>query len=204
MGQGGAQAFADDRLMHVVEEREQKRDGNGLHLVFLGEGDDGVDVIFNQRRDNPAGGIQTLLHFQTAIAGDQQARRVLEQIVQRGAGRTPQFQDVAEALGRDQHGLGALALQNGVGHHRCGMGQQRDIGGGNAVFGERDGEALDHALAEIPRRGGDLGNANAARGFIHQGDIRKSAANIHAHTPTHHAASNSVIARQSSVLAPPC
>ncbi len=65
------------------------------------------------------------------------------------------------------------------------MRQQRYVGGVDAVLVQSLADAVDHGLAEILRRGQQLGDRDAAGGFLHQGDVGEGAADIDADTPSH-------------------
>ena len=60
-------------------------------------------------------GAAALRHLVDPLVGHQGRGVVGVEAVEVGAGLAPQLQDVAEALGGDQAGAGALALQQGVG-----------------------------------------------------------------------------------------
>ena len=114
-GQGGAQASAQPALVVGIEEAEEQRDGDGLDARRLQFSDQSVDLQFGERRDDGAVGADTLGDLEAAPARDERGRRILEQVVEVGAGGAPELQNVAEAAGGDERRAGALLLQDGVG-----------------------------------------------------------------------------------------
>ena len=65
------------------------------------------------------------------------------------------------------------------------MRDQRYIGRIDAVGVQSLPDAVDHRLAEIARRGRQLGDGDAAGALLHQGDIGERAADIDADPPRH-------------------
>ena len=123
----------------------------------------GVDLGLGQRRDDRAVGADALGDLEAAVARNERRRRVLEQVVEVGAGRAAQLQHVAEAARGDERGARALLLEDGVGDDGGGMRQQADVGGGHAVALHGGLQRGEHALGQVARRGRHLGDADARR-----------------------------------------
>ena len=180
-----AQRLADAPLMRIVQEREQERHGDRLQPRLADRLDQRRQFILGQWRDNLALRIDPFGDLEPPAPRHQHRGRILQQIVQIGARRPPQFQDIAHAARRDEAGARALVLQQRVGDHRGGMRQQRYIGRIDAVGIQPLADAVDHRLAEILRRGRQFGDGDAAGVLLHQGDVGEGAADIDADPPRH-------------------
>ena len=179
------QPFAQNAFMGIVQEGIEKRDGDRLYFVLPDERDDTVDFGLIKRDHDLARRIEALSHLQPAMARHQDAGRVLEKVVKVRSRRAAQLQYVAKAARRHQHRAGALPFQDGVGHDRRRMRQQRHVACFDTVFSQGDLESLHHAFAEIAWRRRHLGDADLSIRFVDQGDIGKSTADIHADPPAH-------------------
>ena len=171
--------------MRIVQEREQERHGDRLQSRLADRLDQRRQFVLGERRHHLALRIDPFGDLEPPAPRHQHRRRVLQQIVKIGARRTAQFQDVAHAARRDEAGARALVLQQRVGDHRGGMRQQRHIGRIDAVGIQTLADAVDHRLAEILRRGRQLGDGDAAGVLLHQGDVGEGAADIDADPPRH-------------------
>ena len=180
--------FADAALVRVVQEGEHEADRNRVHVQAPDALDDRVQPGLVERGHDLALGVDPLGHLEAPAARHQHRRGVLEQVVKVRAGRAPKLQHVAEARGRDQRDVGALALQQRVGDDRGGVGDERDRGGVDAVVAHGRAYAVDHRGAEVARRGRDLGDAGAPALLVQHGDIGEGPADIHPDPPPHSAA----------------
>ena len=97
IGQCGAQGGAKAAFVAVVEEGEQQADGDRFHPGLADRGDQGGKLIVGKRGDDRALGVDPLGDLEAVAARDQHRGRVLQQVVEIGARRAAQFQDVAEA-----------------------------------------------------------------------------------------------------------
>ncbi|MBN8928630.1 MAG: hydantoinase/oxoprolinase family protein, partial [Rhodospirillales bacterium] len=104
-------------------------------------------------------------------ARHEQRRSVLEQVVEIGLGGAAQFQQVAEAAGRDEARAAALLLQQGVGDHgRC-MRHQRHGGRFDGAAGEGRVHAGQHAIRQVPRRAGHFRYGQPSTFLLDEGDV---------------------------------
>ena len=184
-GKPCAQALAQTMLVVGVEKAKEKGDGHGLHARFLQLGNQGVDLILGKRCDDGAVGADALGDLETVAARDQHGRRVLEKVVEIGAGGSAQFQDVAEAARGDKGGARALLLENGVGDNGSGVREQADIVRRHPVLLHRHLECGEYALGQIARGARHLGDADSTGCFVDQGNVGKGATDVDADAPGH-------------------
>ena len=114
--------------MRVVEKGEQQRHRDGLQLGIADRLDQRRQFVLGQRRHHVALRIDPFGDLEPLAPRHQHRGSVLQQVVQIGARRSPQFQEVAEAARGDEAGARALVLQQRVGHHGGGVRQQRHVG----------------------------------------------------------------------------
>ena len=93
------------------------------------------------------------------------------------------FQDVAETLRRQKPGRLARALDDRVDRKRRARAEVDDVRGIQAFATEPFAHAFQNAGNRLADRRGDLVDARPARGFLHQGDVRKGAPDVHADPP---------------------
>jgi hypothetical protein len=175
--------------VRVVEEREEQTDGDGVDLVARDEVDRRVDVAVLERRHHPSLRVDALAHLEAEVAWHQGRRRVLEEVVETGAGRAPELQHVATAARGDERGARALALQQRVGDDGGGVGQPADVGGGDTVAAHRDAEPLHHSVREVARRGRHLDHRRRPARLVGEDDVGERPADVHADAPAHRASS---------------
>ncbi len=187
LGQRLAQRGADAAFVRIVKEREHERYGDGLQIGVADRLDQRGEFIVGQGGDDGALGVDALGDFVTEAARYQHVGRVLQQIVEIGAGGAAQLQQVAEAARGDEAGAGAVFFQQRVGHHGGGVGQQRHVGRIDRIGVECLANASDDGLAEIRWCGGDFCDLDASAGFIDQGDVGEGAADVDADAPRHQA-----------------
>ena len=113
--------------MRVVEEREQQRDRDTLQSGGADRRGEPVDLVLGERRDDLSRRADPLGDLEPPAARHQHVGRVLKQIVQIGARRAAQFEQVAKPGGRDEPGAGALFLEQRVGDDGRRVRQQRDL-----------------------------------------------------------------------------
>ena len=82
------------------------------------------------------------------------------------------------ALGADERGAGALALDQRVGGQGRAVDHEVDVGGRDARLGKGGGNALQDRLLRRPRGGQHLGSHNARTDL--NSDVGEGAANIDA------------------------
>jgi hypothetical protein len=171
--------------MRIVQEREQQADGDGLQAGVADRPDQRRQFVLGKRCDNLALRIDPFGDLEPPAPRHEYGRRILQQIIEIGARGTAELQNVAEPACRDEACPCTLVLQQLIGDDGRRMRQQGHVGRIDAVGIETLTDAVDHRLAEVMRRGRQFGNGNAARRFLHQGDVGEGAANIDADPPRH-------------------
>ena len=113
-------------------------------------------------------------------AGDHRLGQADEHVVDVVADLPGQLEDVAEALGREQAGLRALAFEDDVGDesgrvdHLAGPGEEVGDGGGEVA------DAAHHRLLGRMRGGQGLFDPDGAVGIVDQGEVGERAADVDA------------------------
>ena len=186
IGQGRAQPGADGSLVGVVEERVQETDGDRLDVVALDEVDGVVDVLVAQRFHEGALGVDALGDLQAMVARHQHRGGVLEEVVEGGARGAAQLQHVAEAPRGDEGRARALALQEGVGHHGGGVGEE---GSRRRARGRGAAEPLPRASSTPRPKSRGVVETFTTRdpraALLGEHDIGEGAADVDAEAPAH-------------------
>ena len=184
-GKRAAQPLADEALMPVVEEREQKRYRHCFEPGVADRGDHTIDLGFVERDDDLPLRVDPLGDLKAPAARHQHSGRVLKQIIEVGARGPAELQHVAEAARRHKSGLRAFFLEQRVGHERRCMRQQRHRGRVHAIVREPLTDPVDHPQGDVARRGRDLGDADPARFLVDQRHVGKRPADIDTDPPRH-------------------
>ena len=124
------------------------------------------------------------------------------QIVERGPRLTPDLQDVAEALGRDQRGRGDVSLDDRIGRNRRAMHHIGHLRRVDIVLAQDAAHRIDEPNGRICRGGGHFGDMQLARLFTDQCGVGEGSPGIDPQSIslTHSASSRSrSVARVSTV-----
>ena len=171
--------------MGIVEEGVEETDGDRLDVVPLDEVDGVVDVLLAQGRHDGALRVDPLADLQAMVARHQHRGGVLEEVVEGGPRGAAQLQHVAKAPRGDEGRARALALEQGVGHHGGGVGEEAHVGRRETVALKGRGERVEDAAGEIARRGGDLHHRDLLATLLGEDDIGEGAADVDAEAPAH-------------------
>ena len=161
----------------AVDEADRDR----LDAVGLQLGQRLIDVVERERRLDLAVIENALTHFEPPCAWHEVGRVVEEQIVKVGAVVAPgaaDFQDVAEALGGQERGLRALALDHHVGRDRSAVADEADVAGRGLAQLENALEAVKRADRRVARGRGHLGGPHLPGRVIEQDDVGERSANV--------------------------
>ena len=164
-----------------MQEGEQVAHRDRLHAVGNEFRRGAPHRVLVQRHDHLALRGDLLARFLALRAGCEEHRRdrLQHDAVQVLAELVADLQDVAEPLAGDQPDLRALALQHRIGGDRRAMQEARDVARGHAEVARQMGDGVQHRLAGIAARGGDLQRAHRLAGAAAD-DVGEGAADIHA------------------------
>ena len=168
-----------------IEEAEQERDRDGLDPRRLERGDQRIDLVLRQRRDDGAVGADALGDLEAPAARDEGRRRVLEEVIEVGTRRAPQLQHIAEAARGNERRARAGFLENGIGHDGGGVRQEPDVGRGHLVAAHGSLEGAEHAVGKVPRGRGHLGDADRPARVVDERYVREGPADIDPDPPSH-------------------
>lgn len=104
---------------------------------------------FVERQEPLAAGVDPLAHFVAQMARHDRGRTLERQIIEVVARLVAHLEDVAEALGRDEADLGALALDDGVGHQRGAVDDAVELDDRPACLAQQALRAGDDGVARI-------------------------------------------------------
>ena len=125
-----------------------------------------------------------LRHVEAQIARHERARVLQHQVVEIVALLAPDLDRVAEALGGQQRGPRAFALDDRVGDQRGAVDEMLHLGGfDSGLLQGLDQHGLDR-LRRIGRRGQHLADGERAGLIVHHDQIGEGAADVHADTVT--------------------
>ncbi len=185
--------------MHRVGEAVQEADRGRLYVLGGEPGGDAVDIALVQRHEHLAFGVDALADGKAQAARHQRRRQVDIDVVLLEAVFVPDLDGVPEALGRDERGLGAFALDQRIGGEGGAVDDERDLRRHDARCGEHRLHRLEHATL---RSGGcrqDLRRPTPAAGF--ERDVREGAADIDAEPRATAGFAQSVLAGAEAALA---
>ena len=115
-------------LVRRVGKAVQKADRDALDAERGEPVGQRIDRLLVERRHDPAARVDPLRHDKAQAARHQRRRQVDIDVVLLEAVLVPDLDRVAEPLGRDQRGPGALALDDRVGRQRRAVDDDRQIG----------------------------------------------------------------------------
>ena len=167
-----------------VDEAVQEADRQRLDALFPHRGDLGAHRILVERQQHLAAMVQPLRHRQAQAARHQWLRQGDVQVVLVVAALVAEGEHVAEALGGQQGGPGALALDHRIGGERRAMHQQRHIRRGEPGLLQHQRHAFQQPLLRRGGGGQDLGRPALRAGFrdpLHR-EVREGAADIGSET----------------------
>ncbi|MNO52701.1 hypothetical protein D3C76_431270 [compost metagenome] len=127
----------------------QQADGDGFHPCSAQVVEQRGQLVQRQRRDDLAAIVQALGHFKAQLARHEGRRLAVVRVEDIGGVAARDFQHIAKSTRGDQGGLHPLALGQGVDHHRRAVGEESDVGIGDAALGH----GIEQALLEVRRRG---------------------------------------------------
>ena len=122
-------------LMGRVGEAVEEADGDALDGFALQEGDEVGDGVLVERKEDLAEVVEAFGDGEAEVAGDEGLGEGDAEIVLVVAALVAEGENVAEALGGDEGGAGALALDDGVGGEGGAVDEDFDVGGGEVGLG---------------------------------------------------------------------
>ena len=174
VGQRRAHRIGHRAFVRRIGVGMQQADRDALHGFAAERRDRGGDACCVERYRDRAVRPQLLDHLQPQPPFHQGTRLGPVQVVQHRHAQVADLQDVAEALGGDQRGACALALENRVGADGRAV---QHVGHCPAVRRQQRTQAVNDADAVVMRGGGDLVRDNAAiRGDCH--DVGEGPADV--------------------------
>ena len=174
-------------FMRRIDEGMQEADRHGLHPLAHHELNLARHGRLIQRQQHLAGVVQPFLHRQPPAPRHQRLRQLDIQVVLVVAALIAQREDVAEPLGGDQRGPGALALDHRIRRQRRAMDHQRQVGRGQPGAFQHHLHAVQHALLRCIRRGQHLGGPALLALF--DSEVSEGAADVDCEPGTHAAIS---------------
>ena len=163
--------FADLLLVLGVQEREQQADRDGVDLGLPQRVDGLLHAVLVERLEL-AVGPHPLLHREAQIPRHERLRAPLGEVVERRAVLAGELDQVAEALGRDQRGARAAALEQRVGGDRHPVRERGHVAGLDRL------QRAHHTLGLIVGRARHLARRDA--GSVEGHEVRERAAHIDA------------------------
>ena len=140
-----------------------------------------------QRPQHLAAEVQPLAHLQPVLSLHQRRGLFVVEVVQPGSAVAPELQHVAETLGGDERGMGALLLDDSVGGDGEAVAHLGDRARFDAQLLHTGADAVQHGAAVIVGRAGDLAGENAPVA-AEKHDVGEGAANVHADAEVRHKA----------------
>ena len=157
-GQASREDLADPRLVRGIGIGVDQRHRHRLD-VELGEAlGDAAHRGFVQRPPHGAVHVHALGHREAQLARHQRPRLDDVDVVLVEAALVRDLDHVAEAVGGDERGARALALDDGVGGERGAVHEHADVAERQARLGQRAACALDDGHLRLPRRRQQLGD----------------------------------------------
>ena len=149
-----AHRLAHAPLVLRVQEREQQADRDGVDLRLAQRVERALQALLVERlelalRPHP------LAHGEAQVARDERLGPALGEVVERRAVLARELDQVAEALGRDERGARAAALEQRVGGDRHPVGEGGHVGGVDRL------QRVHHALRLVIGRTRDLARDHA-------------------------------------------
>ena len=165
-----------------VEVGEEKTDGDRFHVglrQFLANGFHLRRVDF---REHVAAGTDSLRHFHSKAARDQDLGLRVSDVVQqlRGTGDATQLEGIPKAPRRDQGRLCTPPLDDRVRSDRAAVGNETHVATRNAKGVHRFAKSRNRRVGNPLRGGGHLGNLKLSGVLIKHHDVGERAADIDA------------------------
>ncbi len=148
----------------------EKADGHGLHVFVAQLLGQTLQGGFIERHQNIAIGGQALLNREAQGSRHQGHGAVNHQVIMIEAFFVALFENIAEALGGDEGGLGALSFDQGIGGKGGAVNEHADVGGLYSRLFQDKADAFDDAQFRGLRGGQNL--AAPALGVLLQGQYR--------------------------------
>ncbi len=162
----------------------QEADRDSLDLLRL-EGEHGrFQRRLVERPQRRAFRADALVDLGAALARNQRRGLAHVVVVDGWPGLAPEFQHVAEPLGRQQAGARAPALDDDVGRDGRAMAEIADLRAVDAGIGHELPQPGLDGLGGIARRGGHLEEADRAVILVHQDEVGERATDVD--TDSHH------------------
>ncbi len=164
-----AGGLGDQTLVLRIEEGEQEADRQRLHALRLKLVQEALHPRRVQALEHLSVGVQPLVRLQPQLVRHQGRRPPRRQIVEAGARLAADDEEITEAVGGDERGLGALTLDDGVGGHGGAVGYVFGPGGHLA-------QPLQDAARRVVGCGGPLVDADAT--VLPEEEVGKGAAGV--------------------------
>ena len=181
VGEHVPQHFRCEVLVRGIDERVQEANGHGLDLPSNELRLQRLQLVGVEGGNDLTLVIHALGDVEDVPPRDQWVGRLPAQVIRVGLGRPREGQDVAEALGRHQRRLRALALEHRVGADRRAVNQQADVGKGHAELTE----AIENSLDEGRRSRRHLADREHAGVLVHGNEVRERSSDIDSDEATH-------------------
>ncbi len=178
VGQPRPDGVADAPLVIRIGEAVQEADCDGLDLLRCQRRDRGREARRVERHQHVAMRVDALAHRKAQPARHQRRRQVDVDVVLLEPILVADLDHVAEALGGEQRGPGALALDDGVGRERRAVHDQVHVRRRDAGLGRDRAQGRDHGFLGCARRGERLRREAAVAHF--QRHVRERAADVEA------------------------
>ena len=144
-----------------------------------------IDIGGLQRPEHFAFVVQPFTDFEPQLTFDQRGRLFVVQVVEPGNPVAAQLQNVAEPLGGDEGGIGALVFDDGIGGYGEAVAYLRYSRWLNAKFVDTAADALKHAPAVVVWGTGDLPRQHSAV-VGKENDVGESSADVYANPVVRH------------------
>ena len=151
-------------LVRRIGVGKEECDGDGVDLLFQQRRDGAAQRHGVERRDDPALRRDPLHHALAQMTGGQEHRRACldREVVDVAAIAAADLQHVGKAGGGQQAHLAALALEHRIGGHRGAVHDPADEAGRDAPLLAHRRQRLAHRCARVGLRGGNLEQADRA------------------------------------------
>ena len=171
-------------LVLGVEVREQEADGDRLDALLAELPRGGAHLVLVERHEHLAGRRHDPLGHDLAVAAPDERPRLPRDVLHHRVVQRPlvpaDVDDVPEAARRDHPREGALVLEHGVRRHGRAVEDAGHVRRREAGVGAELGEAADHRLLRLGRRGGHLVDVHGARLRVVEHEVRERASDVDA------------------------
>ncbi len=201
--------LASPALMRRIGEAVQKADRDGLDAAFCEAVGQRSNAVLVERHQHPAARVHPLAHREAQAARHERRRQVDIDVVLLEPVLVADLDRIAEALGRQQCGLGAFALDDRVGRESRPVNDDRQFGGCERRFPQHDADRFEDGALRRRRGGQDLGAVAASARF--ERNIGERAADIYTepclghtlrrHSPASDFAAEAAVDRQRAAAA---